>query len=87
MRQVWDRWFNKPHGDPSGVCTGHKKPGDTLSIRRKRLVKDENSTPRLGKQLPHGSRFKLGEEGASVYAPEMTNVPEPIELFCNNGET
>lgn len=19
-------WFNRPHGPPSGVCTGHKKP-------------------------------------------------------------
>jgi hypothetical protein len=50
-------------------------------------MKDENPTPRLGKQLPYGSCFKLGEESASMDAPEMTDVSVPIELFCDNGET
>lgn len=26
MRHVRERWLRRPHGDPSGVCTGHRKP-------------------------------------------------------------
>lgn len=28
LLQVEVIWFNKPHGSPSGVCTGQRKPQD-----------------------------------------------------------
>ena len=47
----------------------------------------DNSTPRLGKQLPHSGRLEFCEKGASMNTSEMADIPMPIQLFCNNCET
>ena len=37
------RWFKRPHGDPSGVCTGHMKPQE--SGRSLRTCAEQHSQP------------------------------------------
>jgi hypothetical protein len=86
MRHVRDRWLSRPHGDPSGVWTGHRKPGNA-SVKCRKPIRNIDSTPRLGKQLPHCGCLEFCEEGASMNTSEMADIPMPIQLFCNNSET
>ena len=38
-RQSAVKWFSRPHGEPSGVCTGHRKPHDSGSSFRTVVVR------------------------------------------------
>jgi hypothetical protein len=38
-RQAAVRWVSSPHGEPSGVCTGHMKPQDSGSSLRTAVVR------------------------------------------------
>ena len=34
MRHMAEKWFRRPQGEPSGVCTGHRKPhASGISLR------------------------------------------------------
>jgi hypothetical protein len=68
------------------VWTGHKKPGKTL-IEGKESIKWEDSTPRLGKQLSHRGRLELCKKGTAMDTAKVTDIPVPIQLFCNNSES
>ena len=39
MRQSAVKWLRRPQGEPSGVCTGHKKPQDSGSSLRTVVVR------------------------------------------------
>lgn len=39
MRVAAAKWFSRPHGEPSGVCTGHMKPQDSGSSLRTAVVR------------------------------------------------
>ena len=38
-RQAEVMWFSSPQGEPSGVCTGHRKPHDSGSSLRTVVVR------------------------------------------------
>lgn len=87
MRQVRERWFKRPQGEPSGVCTGQRKPEKRM-YRQYSVMWSRRSvhTPCFREQFPDCSGLELGEERSTVNTPEMTDVSVPIELFGNDGE-
>ena len=47
IRHVRERWLRRPQGEPSGVCTGQRKPADecqvSISITGKSLKVQEQA--------------------------------------------
>ena len=47
IRHVRERWLRRPHGEPSGVCTGQRKP--------KNMVINSHKGIKWASYLPHAS--------------------------------
>lgn len=49
LRQVEVIWFSKPHGSPSGVWTGQRKPQDLYSKKRSWKIKGHKNKKKMVK--------------------------------------
>lgn len=73
-RQAAVRWVSSPHGEPSGVCTGHMKPQDSGSSLRTAVVRScakyaPRCTERKCDRYLHGQHSRDGSlMSASIYS-------------------
>lgn len=87
IRHVRDKWLRRPHGEPSGVCTGHRNPVMKSSQYSYHGLLSDRLTPGFGKQFTNSGSLQLREESTTMYGSEMADVPHPVQLFGHNSET
>eukprot|EP00968_Pinguiococcus_pyrenoidosus_P019711 scaffold2177_cov272-Pinguiococcus_pyrenoidosus.AAC.4 len=74
-------WFSKPHGVPSGVCTGHRKPHDSgSSLRTVVVFIVVKNCPRCTLRKCDRYRRKFSRS-ATIVKPLTCMRSSPVELI------
>lgn len=85
---TWQRaakWFRRPHGAPSGVCTGQRNPA---LIQSKTTESGTTPlTPCLWKEFTNSCSTHLSKECSTVDSSEMRKISIEVELLCYYSET